>query len=136
MTNITKNNNHPSTKISNLENQLSMIQQHANNLENILNHQIKPARTFRLWQAYNRVKRSSLTVISDPKKIFKGIKVLFTKGPNGLIKKIKSVSDVQSRLLTINEQYHIWFNHNWPTKNTLTRQILWLAWHMGYGLQV
>jgi glycosyltransferase involved in cell wall biosynthesis len=56
------------------------------------------------------------------KKFPKAIKILFTKGPKGLIEKIKEKFSRNYYQLTINQQYQIWIKKNYPTKKDLEKQ--------------
>jgi glycosyltransferase involved in cell wall biosynthesis len=56
------------------------------------------------------------------KKIIKALKILFTKGPKGLIEKIKEKQWQNYYNLSINQQYKIWLKKNYPTKKELEKQ--------------
>jgi GT2 family glycosyltransferase len=56
------------------------------------------------------------------KKIIKALKILFTKGPKGVIEKIKEKQWQNYHNLSINQQYQIWLKKNYPTKKELERQ--------------
>jgi len=56
------------------------------------------------------------------KKIIKALKILFTKGPKGIIEKIKEKQLQNYYNLSINQQYQIWLKKNYPTKKELERQ--------------
>lgn len=56
--------------------------------------------------------------ISNPKKITKGFKIFFTKGPKNFIKKIISLQ----KIVDIDQQYQIWFKKNWPNNQILNQQ--------------
>jgi len=58
----------------------------------------------------------------SPKKIIKALKILFTKGPKGLIEKIQELKWQNYHNLSINQQYQIWLKKNYPTKKELERQ--------------
>jgi glycosyltransferase involved in cell wall biosynthesis len=56
------------------------------------------------------------------KKLPKAIKILFTKGPKGLIEKIKEKFSANYYQLSVNQQYQIWLKKNYPTKKDLEKQ--------------
>jgi glycosyltransferase involved in cell wall biosynthesis len=58
----------------------------------------------------------------SPEKIIKAIKILFTKGPKGVIEKIQELKWQNYHNLSINQQYQIWLKKNYPTKKELERQ--------------
>jgi len=55
-------------------------------------------------------------------KLFKAIKILFTKGPKGIIEKIKEKQLQKYYDLNINQQYQIWLKKNYPTKKEIKKQ--------------
>ncbi len=107
----------------NLKKELEQLKIHKQNLESILN-QITSAKTFKLWQRYNKVKKLLILSIKNPKKILKAIKILFTQGPKELINKIKTQEIHQQITLDFNQQYQIWYQKNYPTKEILKKQKL------------
>ncbi len=56
------------------------------------------------------------------KKIFKGLKILFAKGPKALAEKIQEKIAQNYYQLSINQQYQIWLKKNYPTKKDLQNQ--------------
>ena len=56
------------------------------------------------------------------KKIIKALKILFTKGPKGVIEKIQELKWQNYHNLSINQQYQIWLKKNYPTKKELEKQ--------------
>jgi len=58
----------------------------------------------------------------SPKKIIKALKILFTKGPKGVIEKIQELKLQNYHNLSINQQYQIWLKKNYPTKKELEKQ--------------
>ena len=57
-------------------------------------------------------------------KIVKAFKILVTKGPIGVIEKIRSKINQNKQTLSINQRYQIWLNKNYPGKLELKKQKL------------
>ena len=55
-------------------------------------------------------------------KISKAIKILFTKGPKGLIEKIEELKWQSYHNLSVNQQYQLWLKKNYPIKKDLEKQ--------------
>lgn len=61
-------------------------------------------------------------ILDNPKKITKGLKIFFTKGPIIFFGFVKSNRFAANKLTEINNQYQIWLQNNWPTKKLLSEQ--------------
>ncbi len=57
-------------------------------------------------------------------KIVKAFIILITKGPMGVIEKIKSKVNRNKKTLSINQQYQIWLDKNFPKERELNKQKL------------
>lgn len=105
-----------------LENRLSDLKNHHNNLRAQLSL-IQESRAYKIWQKYNQIKKYCITVIRKPKLLIKAIKILITHGPMYLLQNINNRNLINFQQNSINDQYQIWFSKNYPTKNTLFKQI-------------
>jgi len=104
-----------------LKKQLVQLQQHQKNLNNQLKN-IQNARAYKLWQKTNLIKKSSAKVVKKPKLILKSIKLLFSQGSGSLFNAIDRYDLLNSQLNSINDQYQVWYQKNWPTKKSLARE--------------
>ncbi|OQB40436.1 MAG: Chondroitin synthase [candidate division CPR1 bacterium ADurb.Bin160] len=77
--------------------------------------QIYDAKSFKLWQLFTKVKK-------NPNLVFKAAKILFNEGPDGIKNKFKAKESRNNTLLSINDQYQIWFQKNYPNKENLQKQ--------------
>jgi len=78
-------------------------------------NQIYDAKSFKLWQLFDKVKK-------NPKLALKAAKILLREGPSGIKNKLKAKESQNNTLLSINEQYQIWFQKNYPNKDELLKQ--------------
>jgi len=77
--------------------------------------QIYDAKSFKLWQLFTKFKK-------NPNLVFKAAKILFNEGPDGIKNKFKAKESRNNTLLSINDQYQIWFQKNYPNKENLQKQ--------------
>jgi len=91
---------------------------HINNLQGILNN-ITSAKTFKIWQAFVKVRNR---VKENPLVISKGLKILITEGPKGIKDKLMSVQRKEQKIADINQQYQIWLKKHTPTEEELEKQ--------------
>lgn len=77
--------------------------------------QIYKAKSFKLWQLFTKAKKNSNLVV-------KAAKILLSEGPSGIKNKLKAKESQNNTLLSINEQYQIWFQKNYPNKEELLKQ--------------
>jgi len=98
--------------------EVDRLNSHINNLQGILNN-ITSAKTFKIWQAFVKVRNR---VKENPLVISKGLKILITEGPKGIKDKLMSVQRKEQKIADINQQYQIWLKKHTPTKEELERQ--------------
>jgi len=108
---LSKENRDLAAKVDNLN-------RHISNLNQILDN-ITSAKTFKVWQAFVKV-RDKLK--SNPLVIFKGLKILITKGPLEFKKKSVGVQEREIKINEVNQQYQIWLQKHSPTEEELERQ--------------
>lgn len=97
-----------------LEKELDLLNEHKDNLANQF-FTISSAKSYKMWQSLNKIKKT-------PKLFIKGITVLIKKGPKDLINKIINKEATSEKINSINDQYQIWFQKNWPTKKSLFKE--------------
>jgi len=107
-----------SEEVEKLNQEIYDLCTHIDNLQQILNN-ITSAKTFKVWQAFVKV-RDKLK--SNPLVIFKGLKILITKGPLEFKKKLVGVQEREIKINEINQQYQIWLQKHSPTEEELERQ--------------
>lgn len=116
-----KKNNTETTDIKSVLDKNKELKQELNDLratQNELNRrltQIYDAKSFKLWQLFTKVKK-------NPNLVVKAVKLLFSEGPSGIKNKLKAKESQNNTLLSINEQYQIWFQKNYPNKDELLKQ--------------
>lgn len=110
-----------STSNKQLEQQLESMESHRHNLESQLS-QIQSARAYQVWQNMALLKRGLIKIITNPTKIPKAFKILFSQGPAALMEKIASVNHAAEEMQSVNEQYQVWFQNNYPTTQDLDNQ--------------
>lgn len=76
---------------------------------------ITSAKAFKLWQLLTKIKK-------NPSLLVKVIKVLVSEGPKGIKNKLKAKESQNNTLLSINDQYQIWFQKNYPDKKEILKQ--------------
>lgn len=77
--------------------------------------QIYDAKSFKLWQLFDKVKK-------NPNLVLKAAKIFLREGPSAIKNKLKAKESQNNTLLSINEQYQIWFQKNYPNKDELLKQ--------------
>lgn len=97
-----------------LRDKLIYLERHNNNLDILLN-QITNAKAFKLWQAYNNLKK-------NPKKILKVFSYLKKNSLKNLPEKFKNLNATKNHLDKINTNYISWFNQKYPNKQTVISQ--------------
>lgn len=105
-------------EIQQKEEEINRMNIHIKDFQRILDN-ITSAKTFKIWQAYCRIRKK---ILGNPLVIFKGIKILITKGPKGLIQKLKIIDEREQRIVDLNVQYQIWLKKHAPTKEELEKQ--------------
>lgn len=93
---------------------INTLNLHSQNLKKILDN-ILSAKTFKIWQIYVKTKQKPLL-------LFKGCKILLTKGPRELKKRLAGAHQREQGTIHINQQYQIWLKKHAPTKQDLTNQ--------------
>lgn len=104
-----------------LEEHLQGLELHLQDLQSQLDH-IQSAKAYQVWQNMVPLKHSLVKVISDPAKIPKALKLLFKQGPAALLEKAISVSHADEEIQSVNDQYQVWFQNNYPTAQDLDTQ--------------
>ncbi|MCL5783753.1 MAG: glycosyltransferase, partial [Patescibacteria group bacterium] len=115
-------NNSGARNIKELEIELVQLTRTVENLQHILEHDIKAAKVFRIWQAYCRLRRLGAIIMRDPKKIIRVYKVLKNEGIAGLVKESKSINSRSVIEANVNFQYQNWFKKNFPKVRDLAAQ--------------
>lgn len=77
-------------KLSQAKKDLEKQKKISKNLEYIIENNIKHAKTFRVWQAYCKVRDFLIKIVKNPYKIVKMLRIFLRYGPKGIIDKLKA----------------------------------------------
>lgn len=94
--------------------QIEVLNQHISDQTKIMNN-ITSAKTFKLWQLSTKIRQ-------NPYLLIRSIKLLFTKGPTFLVKKITTYQSSEKKNMSLDAQYQIWKKNNYPSPKKLARQ--------------
>jgi glycosyltransferase involved in cell wall biosynthesis/ubiquinone/menaquinone biosynthesis C-methylase UbiE len=108
-------------QLKRLENEKLILEKKNQNLQSIIDN-ITSAKAFKAWQQYVKIKKLSLKLIKDPKKILKVGKIILKEGPQGIRKKLSMSVVSQIKIDTINLQYQAWFRKHYPSEQELLQQ--------------
>jgi len=87
---------------------------HSQNLKKILDN-IQSAKTFKIWQTYNKIKKV-------PKFVTKGFKYIYKNGFNSIFKKLEYKNFTTTYKNQIRLNYSKWFQENYPSNKQLKAQ--------------
>ncbi len=116
--NLNKNNEED---IKKLRNEVKTLTEVKLQLQSILDNIIS-AKTFKLWQGFNKTKKIAKKALHDPRKIIKIGRIFFQEGPRGIEKRLANMEVVKNNVLNINQRYQNWFMEHYPSEEEISRQ--------------
>ncbi len=83
---------------------------------------ITKSRSYKLWQKHVKIKGLIKKSIKNPRKVAKGLKILFTKGPRQFYRKLKAHETDFTAVVTPEQQYEHFFAQHYPSNSMLDEQ--------------
>ena len=80
------------------------------------------SRSYRVWQKYIKAKSLLIKSLKNPRRVSRGLRVLFTKGPRELLRKVISLETETIPTPNIKEQYEHFFATHYPSSTVLKQQ--------------